>query len=166
MEYNAVLNILLENAELSSPEVYVIDDRDTAWALDRLGLSGAEEKDEYTAESVSDLHELVMCQVSLLGVTKKQLTKHSKNNLLKCVFVFFVWFSTNLWVTDCSALTRLHDAGSAPLFLKNSGTTTTRMSVAYHPRVNTAPGSTRIIPPANVRNTALNTEDHSVSSTE
>ncbi|KAH7702777.1 Protein Y79H2A.3 b, partial [Aphelenchoides avenae] len=62
MEYNVILNVLLENAELSPPEVYVIEDRDTAWAVDRLGLSGAEEKDAYIAESVSDLHELVMCQ--------------------------------------------------------------------------------------------------------
>ncbi len=64
IEQETILNLLYEARGLAPPSVYLVNDRDRAWAYEKLGLGESESSPHSTIEPISDLHQIVLCHVS------------------------------------------------------------------------------------------------------
>jgi len=67
IEQEAILNIIFEAkglVESMPPGVFLIPDRDRTWAYQKLALDESDVAPEYISEPISDLHRIVLCNVS------------------------------------------------------------------------------------------------------
>lgn len=78
------MEILHDTKGLIMPDVYEINERDSQWAFQKLGLNEGETPSGYLLEEITDTHQVALCYASFI-LYLFNLTNDGKDNNLRRV---------------------------------------------------------------------------------